>query len=239
VKDIGFRFNLWSLMIAIWAMAVLCALPSIGSALLVAIFFPVIALTAAPWQFSGDHRRLAGLCFGVMGIIANVIYIKCCSYPSMYVLTVLSLGLFLIIPSILAFGVVWGMMATVEGAIPRRSMRSTWPYVFVLAVLPLLTLWTLWPFHLFFLGAKPTMELLADRTAAGRALSHPKWAGPFKLLQSTFDPGTGDVKLMVDPNPNHPTSFLRVGPGRPPRRSSDVYDRDLHLGGRWWYQEED
>ncbi|MFI5453996.1 MAG: hypothetical protein ACHRXM_00950 [Isosphaerales bacterium] len=137
---------------------------------MIAIACPGLALIGAQWQLSRGYRRLAALCFGILGILANVMYVACCILPISFALIALVIGLVFVIPTILSFGVAWATMATRESALPQRSIRAAWPTVIVLGVMPLITVCTLWPFHLFFLIAKPTMELLADQAAAGNAL---------------------------------------------------------------------
>jgi len=231
-------------MIAVMVLAALFALPSTWSvslvAILIAIACPGLALIGAQWQLSRGYRRLAALCFGIVGIMANIAYVACCICPISFVLTALVIGLVFVVPTILSFGVAWATMATGESSLPQRSARAAWPSVIGLSVMPLMTVCTVWPFHLFFLTAKPTMELLADQAAAGTALRGPQWVGPFRLLASQFDPATGDVRLLIEPNPSHPSGFVRFGPRTPPKRESDeALNLDLHLGGRWWYFEED
>jgi len=227
-------------MIAVMVVAALFALPSTWSVSLVAIACPGLALIGAQWQLSRGYRRLAALCFGIVGILANAMYVACCILPISFALKALVIGLVLVIPTILSFGVAWATMATRESALPQRSTRAAWPTVIVLGVMPLITVCTLWPFHLFFLIAKPTMKLLADQAAAGNALRGPQWVGPYRLLESRVDPVRGDVRLLIEPNPSHPSGFVRLGPRTPPkRREAEELNLDLHLGGRWWYQEED
>jgi len=226
-------------MIAVMVVAGLFALPSTWSVFLIAIACPSLALLGAQWQLSRGYRRLAALCFGIAGLLANLMYVACCIRPISFALTALVIGLVFVVPTILSFGVAWATMATRESALPQRASRTAWPTVIVLAVMPLITVCTLWPFHLFFLAAKPTMELLADRAAAGNALRGPQWVGPYRLLESNVDSATGDVKLLIEPNPSHPSGFVRFGPRTPKHTEAEELNLDLHLGGRWWYQEED
>jgi len=130
-------------------------------------------------------------------------------------------------------------MATRESALARRSSLAAWLLVIVVTVMPLTMLWTFWPLRLFFLAVKPTMEALADRTAAGTPLGSPQWIGPFRLVGSRVVPATGNVSLMIDSNPNGPSGFVRVNPRALRRRPAEELNLDLPLGGRWWYQEED
>ena len=80
------------------------------------------------------------------------------------------------------------------------------------------------------------MDILADQVVAGSALRAPRWVGPWRLLGS--DLSGGNARLLVDPDPGYPSGFVRAGPSRP-QVASEALNLDLHLWGRWWYEEED
>lgn len=144
-------------------------------------------------------------------------------------------------PTVAAFGAAWAILATRRGEVPRRSPPSAWLSVAVLTVMPLATLWTLWPLHLAFLTARPTLERLADQVAAGQAVGFPQRVGLFRVAGSAVDPISGNVGLMIDPNANGPTGFVRVLPGTSPNRRGPFGcdDLDVDLGWGWEYREED
>src|SRR5262245_6908130 len=104
---------------------------------------------------------------------------------------------------------------------------------------------TPWPLRLAFLASRPAMERLADRVAAGRAVTSPEWAGLFQIVGSAVDPTTGNVGLITDPDPAGRSGFVRLSPAV---RVDGPYwnyrpfvnlNINEHLTGPWWYQNED
>ncbi len=83
---------------------------------------------------------------------------------------------------------------------------------------------------------------LADRVAAGQPLTFPRRAGLFPLAGSALDAATGNIGLMIDPNPSGPTGFVREGNRtNDARLFSPIGGDDLAVdpGGGWWYCEAD
>ena len=226
-------------MIVTALLAGLFSVRSLRTVIVLAFVCPVLALIGARWLLSREYRRHAAICFGIVATTVNALYAASCVYPIAIVLIILFVLLFLTVPIILSFGVAWATMATKETALPRRSPLAAWLLVIAVTVMPLATLWTLWPFRVFFLAVKPSMEILADRVVAGRAIVGPQWVGPFRIVGSAFDPASGKVCLWIDSSPNHPSGFVRRGPRAPSRSASDVMNLDLYISGRWWYREED
>ena len=92
--------------------------------------------------------------------------------------------------------------------------------------------------------AVPAMERLADRVGAGQPVTSPEWVGLFRVVGSAVDPSTGNVGLIIDPDPSGRSGFVRVsvGPGIPAGRSNGPFHNlnfDLQLRDRWWYECED
>jgi hypothetical protein len=144
-------------------------------------------------------------------------------------------------PVIGRFGVSWALLATRETAVPRRSPGSAWAAAVGLTLLPALTVISLWPLHLGFALARPAMNRLADQAAAGKLVVFPQRAGPFRVLRAVIDPISGQVGLMVEPNPSRPTGFVRVPGEEPPNVRRPIIGTELHmgLGGGWSYREDD
>jgi hypothetical protein len=114
--------------------------------------------------------------------------------------------------------------------------------VLVLAFAPLSMLFTLWPLRLAFFASRPAMDRLADRVNAGQAIGSPEWAGLFRVVGSAIEPTKGNVGLIIDPNPGGRSGFVRTGPGVPAKKNLGPFwnlNFNEHLGGRWWYQNED
>ena len=120
-------------------------------------------------------------------------------------------------------------------------MVWVWPLVLGVAVLPLTMVITLWPLRVAFSVSRPALERLADRVAAGQVLATSEWAGLIHVVGSAVDSATGNVGLIVDPDPSGRSGFVRLGPGVPPGQTAGpFFNQSVNsLGGRWSYQEED
>jgi len=229
-------------MIGVAAVAGLLALPTGTAVIVIALSLMCLALIGARWLVFRGQRHLAAFGFWVPATLTNVLYAAASVAPDIYLLTALFLGwLVVIVPTIGGLGAAWATLATSERAVPRRSPPTAWLPVIVLSVMPLATLWTFWPLHLGFLAARPTLERLADRVAAGQAVGFPQRVGLFRVAGSAVDPITGNVGLIIDPNPNGPTGFVRVRPGAYRNRGGPFGwdDLDVTLGWGWEYREED
>jgi hypothetical protein len=229
-------------MIAILIIASLLALPIELSMIVMALALPCLATIGSQWLVFRGHRHLVTVCFWVLTILSNALFAAFCVAPEVYSLGFdLIIWLFFIMPTTAIFGVAWMMLATRKGVLSRGILPATWLTVIALTVMPLATVWTLWPLRLAFLTARPALDRLADQVAAGQAAGFPQWAGPFRVARAAVDPISGNVGLMIDPNPNGPTGLVRVRPGSPPNRRGPFGWDDLHvdLGWGWEYREED
>ena len=104
--------------------------------------------------------------------------------------------------------------------------------------MPVVTMTTLWPLHLAFFFARPSLERLADQVSVGKLVRIPERAGLFTVNGSAVDTATGSVALMIDPNPNGPTGFVRQ---TGPKHGGPILGTALYveLGFGWSYNEED
>ena len=161
-----------------------------------------------------------------------------------FLLIFMSLGwVFIAIPSIGGFGAAWANLATREDAVPRRSPPRVW-----LAVTGGVRHAAR---HVVDPVAAPSglpgreavrLQPMADQVEAGQAPGFPRRAFVFSVAASALDGSSGNVSLMIDPNPKRPTGFVRVGPGTPPESRFQLIRGDeleVYLGGGWWYLEED
>jgi hypothetical protein len=241
------RFTIRGFMIAVLVIAVLLALPGewrVAVATLSPLLLPCLAVVTAQRLLLRGRRRPAGICFWVPAVLVNLLFAVLCIDPGSLLPAVLFLvGVCVVMPTLAGFGVAWAILATRIGVAARRSPAVAWLSVIVLAVMPVATAWTLWPFRLVFLTAKPSMERLANQVASGKAVGSPRWVGPFRVAGSAVDPATGNVALLIDPNPNGPTGFIRDMGGRsvPYDCFRPIRGDWLHvdLGGGWCYHEED
>jgi hypothetical protein len=106
------------------------------------------------------------------------------------------------------------------------------------AVTPLITLSTFWPLRVAFLVSRPALEHLADRVAAGQALTLPVRAGVYSIVGFATDPSTGNVALITDADPGGRSGFVRHRPGTPhgPFRSLWM---GMRLSRTWAYEMEE
>jgi hypothetical protein len=63
----------------------------------------------------------------------------------------------------------------------------------------------------------------------------------FRLAGSAVEPATGNVGLMIEPNPDGPTGLVRASPGNFQNRAGPFRGDILYvdLGWGWDYREED
>ncbi len=230
---------LWS---RFWSWRACSRLPDGLGLIVLACGLPCLAIIGAQWlEFRGD-RHLAAIGFWTLATLTNFLYAASCVAPDVFLLGPLFLGwLIIVAPTVGALGRAWARLATRKGAAPRRSHAAAWLSVIALCLLPLVTLLTFWPLRLGFLLVRPGLDRLADQVAAGKATGFPQWVGPFRVARSTVDPVSGNVGLMIDPNPNGPTGLVRVRPFIPPNRNGPFRWDDLlvDLGWGWEYREED
>jgi hypothetical protein len=245
MRPIRFRFKLRSLMIMVAVVAGLLAvaLSPIGLAITFGLLY--LALIGVQWWSFRGFRRLSILCFAVLVAFVNIVSAALCIYLlNMGGAFLMFLVWMLAFPTITGTGVAWASAATRRNARPRRSVLLAWPSVLALAFLPLTMLLTSWPLRLAFLASRPAMDRLADRVAAGEAVTSPEWVGLFRVVASAVDPSTGNVGLVTNADPSGRSGFVRIGagPSRPTGPSNGPLHNlnfDLQLRERWWYECED
>ena len=238
------KFTIRSLMIAVAIVAGLLALPGGYREVAAVLTLPCLALYTARRLLAGGHRRLAANIFWSLAIPVNVLFAACCAYPGMISVFLIFIWLFVIMPTLVGFGATWAVLATRRAEVPRHSHQLAWMWVVVLAVMPGVTALTVWPFRLRFLTARSALERIADQIEAGQSVTFPQDAGLFSVVASRVDAQTGGVALLIDPNPNGPSGFVRhkdplitgkYGCFRPIR--GDWWH--VGLGDGWCYHEED
>jgi hypothetical protein len=253
------RFTIGSMMLAVVVVAGLLALYRWMGPMVIALPFPCLAGVGAQWVcFRGQpsltglgaqplviraQQRFAAFAFWVPAILINVLYDALCVVPEAYALPAMFLGWVVFAgPTIGALGSAWVTLPTCQDATPRRSSAvPAWFAVLALSGMPLVTLWTLWPLHLAFRASRPSLERLADQVATGQVSEFPQWAGLFRIAGSAIEPKTGNVSLMIEPNPDGPTGFVRASAANPQNRAGLFRGGDLcvDLGWGWDYWEED
>jgi hypothetical protein len=244
MRRTSLRFTIRSMMITVAIVAVFLGLYELmGDLLLVALFgVAYVCLIGLLWWMFRDFRRLSALCLGISAGATNFSCFLLCIYLANLDGFVVALIIwFATLPLILGAGSAWALKSTRRNAVGRRSPLWVWPLVVGLAVLPLTMVITLWPLWLAFRVSQPALERLADRVANGQVLVTPEWAGLIRVVGSAVDSATGNVGLVVDPNPNGRSGFVRLGPGVPPGQTAGpFFNQSVNsLGGRWSYQEED
>jgi hypothetical protein len=223
-------------MIVVAAMAVL--LVAMRSSLALGVVFLALCLTFAAalgWMLHG-FRRLSGLSFGVVGTLTNILCLAICVVAYGFGgIALIGIGSFVTFPIVIGSGAAWAIAATRRTARPRYSPFWVWPLVLTAALLPLSMLITSWPFRLAFLVSRPALENVADRVAAGQAVTGPEWAGLFRVVGSAVDSASGNVGLITDQDPAGRSGFVRGRTGGP-FFNLNIY---LPLCDEWTYQCED
>ena len=239
------RFTIRNLMIAVMVVAGLLALPSGWRELAALIATVGITLLGSRRMLAAGRKHLAGSCFWALAISANVLYAAGCIVPSAYLPELLCLGwFFFLLPPLAGLGSAWAILAARDVTADRPRRSGAWAWVVALTLMPPATALTLWPFRLTVLAAWPALDRLADRVAAGQAVTYPVTVGPFRIAASAVDPASGNVGLMIDPDPNGPTAFIR-GKGMPGSGPFRCYrpvrgdTLDIRLGNGWCYHIED
>ena len=243
MRQIGLRFTIRGLMIAVAVVAGSLALSRSPIGPIIACGLLYLSLIGSLWRMFRCLRRLAALSFGLVRTLS----VAWCADLCIYHLNLGGLGLmfsgcFVALPAVLGPGVAWVQAATRPTARARRSPFLAWPLVLVLAVAPLSMLLSPWPLRLAFLLSRPALEGLADRVVAGKTIGRPEWAGLFLVVDAAVDSDTGNVGLITDPDRNGRSGFVRVGPAMPPEHRVGPfhnYNINLPLVGRWSYQNED
>jgi hypothetical protein len=237
------QFTIQGLMIAVAIVAGLLALPGGWRVAAAALSVPCLAVLAARRLFLGRSHRLAAITFWGLALPVNVLFAALSVLPGMHSFVLLLIWLFVILPTLLAFGTTWAAMSTRREGVPHPSRRWVWSCFIALAVMPGVTAWTTWPFHLTFLTARPALDTLADQIEAGEAVSFPQTVGLFRLVGSRLDSRTGGVALLTDPNPSGPSGFVRhkISYAGPYGCFGPIRGDWWHvsLGGGWCYHEED
>jgi hypothetical protein len=240
VPDTRVRFTIRSLMAFVALACVILSQRSDTAVILTVCALPGLALCSARWLWLRGRRQGAAVCFLTLAISTNAFYAACCVIPSHLLRVVLCVAwMFLVIPTLVGFGVVWAALAPSESRHSSNSPAVAWLCVILLTTIPLLTLWTLWPLRFAFAFAKPSIELLADQTAVGGAISFPCSVGLLRVVGSSVDPATGNVRITLMSDHNGRYGFLRLGAGVSREQALTVGSQCEHLGARWWYEAEE
>jgi hypothetical protein len=235
-------FTIKGTMVVIAIIAGLLAMPTLISVGIL-LASPLVAPFLARRLVALRQRKPAAYWFGTFAASINFLYAMSCFTPIYNAIVFLCAGwaIFAIAPSIV-LGWAWVSLSSSVDAVPRRSPILAWSGVVVVTVMPLVTLWTLWPIRLLFLAARPEMVRLANQAVAGKPLAEPRSVGLFQLAATKFDPGSGDVALFIEPDPDHARGFLwkRTGPSSS-RAGCGMCgsNMNLYLGEGWWYLEDD
>jgi hypothetical protein len=246
MRSIRVRFSLWHLMIAVAVIACFLVLLGTPRGFLIICVLWSLALAAMFWGLLRDQRRRAWWCFGIVSFALNWSFaaLSICACYNMWGMAAMFLGSLCGIPMILGFGTAWAAAATRRETVRRRSPLVAWSLVIAVAALPLTMLFTHWPLRVAFLASQPALDRLANRVAGGQSLRGPVRAGFFNVISSAVDPSSGNIGLIIDPDPSGRSGFVRPGPSpsAPPSRLTGPFynlDFDLELFDGWRYQTED
>jgi hypothetical protein len=226
-------------MIAVMVFVCPLALPTGWLLIAIGLAAPCLALFGLPWLVFGANRRLAMFDFCVSATFTNVLFAAYCIAPDLNLQIPLMLGSLVFLgPAIGLLGAACATLSTQEGAVWRRFLRWACLPVIALSIMPLVTVLSCWPLRLAFFVSRPTLERLADQVAAGQTPKFPRQAGLFLVAGPAVDIATGNVGLLIDPDPYGPIGFVRLGPGTSPARRGHPIGEgalDIKLGAGWWY----
>ncbi len=235
------RLTIRSIMIAVAVCAGLLGVARAWGGGLAVLLFMSCVLLAVTWRLLAGRPRIAGWCFllvwaatAMIGLISNVYLGKSVMviYTGILVL--------LLIPLSWGAGCAWAKAVTCGRAARTWWRLAVWPLVLVAGIAPLSIPLSDWPFRLAFRVSKPALDRLADRVGAGQIAILPARAGVFRVIERALDPGTGNVALFVCVEPGLRMGFVRLGAGSPSSRGPlHVFVHEMHMDGRWWYQEGD
>ena len=234
------RFSIGRLMILIAVVAFILALPAGLALTTIPLFIPVGAVGISRWLFRGRRLRLAAYMFWGLAIPINLATAYSCITPNPYVLGPIFLALMVVgLPTITALGTVWALLFARQQSLSPRTRDAAGMAVVFLVISPVVTLWSFWPLHLAFMVSRPAMASLADQVAAGNMAGIPSRVGLFTVATANVDPVSGNVSLIIDPNPNWRTTFVRA-PGTASNRSAPIVGSALNvdLGGGWSYRKD-
>jgi hypothetical protein len=91
-------------------------------------------------------------------------------------------------------------------------------------------------------ATSPALERLADRVAAGQTPGFPVQAGLYRIVGYEVDPGSGNIALITDANPDGRSGFVRYQLGGPAGRTHAPFSSlfmNMRLNQRWEFEMED
>ena len=208
----------------------------------IVLFMGLIVAAATSLSLMG-RRGVSWWCFigGTTGtnLLSMVTFIF---YDNIYEMFMFFFVSILFLPASVGSGAAWAAMTTARTTTTRRSAIFAWALVFALGLLPLSMPFKSWPLRAAFFVSVSAMNRLADRLAAGQLVATPVRAGLFTVVGTAQDLSTGNVALIIDPDPAGRTAFVRIGSlVQPERRVGPLYNlsTEKYMRGRWWYQQED
>ncbi len=108
------------------------------------------------------------------------------------------------------------------------------------SLLPFVMIFMFLPQRAAVLISRPALNRLADDVAAGKTVQWPRRVGLLRVTGGVVEPVSGNVGLVLDPNPSGRTGLARIAPGMAgvpgPFLNLNI-DRDM--GGGWRFQQED
>ncbi len=121
MRQLRLRFTIGSLMIAVAVVAVLLALPDGWGVIVLVLTIPCLALVGAQWLVFRGHRRLAAVGFWGLAFSINALYVVAGIAPDLYLYYALLFEwLVIVAPTLGGLGAAWAVLASREGAVPRR-----------------------------------------------------------------------------------------------------------------------
>src|SRR4051812_10831418 len=166
------RFTIRGMMIATAAVAGLLAIPRGLLGIMAFLSIPLLSPLAAWWLVRSGNRRVAASCLWVPATIANVSVASCMIAPDgWFAIQVFAISSFVLLPTLLSLGFAWAILAT-RGTPPRAWSRPLiWLSAIAASLAPSATAVSAWPLRAAFLVARPGLDRLAGRVAAGQPVT--------------------------------------------------------------------
>jgi hypothetical protein len=232
--------------IQVWLVAAItCA--ALGLALVARFPYAAIAFVDVPcacafFVSARGAEKWPARAFAASAIFLNLtsmiisVYLGTWASPALVILSIL------LVPPVLGFGAAWAASRWRTTRSRRLFALGASALVLALAFGPVSMLANRWPLHMAFFFSRPSLDQLANRVAAGAATPWPQRAGLIRVVGSATNPLTQTVGLITDKNSSGRAAFVRVGASANlPITDGPLFNLNVieHLGGTWWYQEED
>ncbi|MFO0959978.1 MAG: hypothetical protein U0800_21515 [Isosphaeraceae bacterium] len=235
-------FRLKHLLVATAGIAVLMAVESQPGWIAWVLQVPAALAIGTAFSFSWPSRdpigRSAVRFFALSGLLILTLVAQRLSHPG------IQGALMALMTALLTASVVCITFASwlTQANARDRSRRPGWIAAMAAIVgifLPFVLALSPWLMDAGFAISRPGLETLADRVADGKPVRWPQRIGVFTVHDAVIDRSSGNIGLILDPNPNGRTGLLRRPPGGVANGPFFNLNVSRDLGRCWLWQEED